>query len=209
MVPILEFVPAEPKNHLEVLAAQVDHLIAIGVPKEVSVGVDLFRDRAMTIVGEFTYSRDLGAIGLNRICVVHYGVPDRFLAEAGGVAIWADPDKFTLFNGVTVPQGLQVIQGQFGPKYLNVAPRTVRTQHHALEELGIPKEGLTAYTYWENDLLREACMDFPGAVSGNGSVPYLNFDDDRPVLGGRSGGSADPSFGSVSVFRGSQRGLGS
>jgi hypothetical protein len=147
-VPRLTFAPTQPVNLADVLEAQVRCLIECGVPKEVGVDVAKFKDGAMAMAGEFTFSPELAAIGLDRVCVVHYGVRGRFLMEAGSVTEWTDPDKFGLYDGVTTPEGLRVVQGQFGPKYMNRRPSDIRAQHNPLEELGVPKEGLTAFLYW-------------------------------------------------------------
>lgn len=202
-VPVLTFVPAQPVNLMEVLEAQARCLIANKVPQEIAVAEDKFLDDAMAMAAEFAYSVELAVAQLDRVCFMHYGVRDRFLMEAGGVAEWTNPDKFTLFEGVTLPSGLRVVQGQFGPKYQNRKPRDIRASHDALEQLGVPKEGLTAYLYWGKDLLRESYMDFPGAVSELGYVPYLGLRGGAPVLDGSGGGDASPGFGSVSVSRGS------
>lgn len=202
-VPVLTFLPAQPANLVGVLEAQIRRLIECGVPGEVGVEEAKFLDDAMAMAGAFTFSTELAGIGLDRVCVVHYGVCDRLLCEAGGVAMWTDPDKITLFDGVTTPDGLWVAQGQFGPKYKNRKPRDIRAQHDEAEQLGVPKEGLTAFLYWGKELLRESYMDFPGAVSEYGNVPSLYLYDGKPVLYGCGDGDASPRFGSVSVSRGS------
>lgn len=202
-VPVLRFVPAQPVNLMEVLEAQARCLIAGKVPQEVGVSEDKFLDEAMALATEFVYSVELAAIQLDRVWLMHYGVRDRHLVEMGGVNLYTDPDKFTLFEGVTVPNGPRVVQGQLGPKYQNRKPRDIRASHEALEQLGVPKEGLTAFLYWGKDLLRESCMDFPGAVSGRGCVPALRLDDEASGLSNRSDDYAAPGFGSVSVSRGS------
>ena len=202
-VPALKFVPAQPANLAEVLEMQAKRLIEIGLPQEVAVTEAKFLDDAMAMAAEFAFSIELAAIQLDRVWLMHYGVRDRFLMEAGGVAEWTNPDKFTLFEGVTTPSGLRIVQGQLGPKYKNRRPNDIRQQHDVLEQLGVPKEGLTAFLYWGKDLLGESYMDFPGAVSERGSVPYLDLHDETPELGGGSVGVACPGFGSVSVSRGS------
>jgi hypothetical protein len=201
-VPTLMFVPAQPVNLMEVLEAQARCLIAGKVPQEVGVSEDKFLDDAMAFATEFVYSVELAAIQLDRVWLMHYGVRDRHLVEMGGVNLYTDPDKFTLFEEVTVPNGLCVVQGQLGPKYKNRKPRDIRTQHDPLEQLGVPKEGLTAFLYWGKDLLRESWMDFSGAVSEYGYVPYLYLHGGEPALYNRSGDNPYPYFGSVSVSRG-------
>ena len=203
MVPTLMFVPAQPANLTEVLEAQIRRLIDVGVPKEVGVEEAKFLDDAIATAAEFVYSVELAAIQLDRVCFVHYDVRDRFLMEAGEIGEWTNPDKFTLFEGVTGPNGLRIIQGQFGPKYKNRKSRDIRQNHDALEQLGIPKEGLMTFLYWGEDLLRESYMDFPGAVSERSYVPCLCLYDETPVLNGSSDDDANPNGGSVSVSRGS------
>lgn len=205
-VPELTFVPAQPANLDEVLEAQVERLIEIGVPKKVGVAEGKFRDDAMTMAAGFVFSMELAAIGLDRVWFVHYdvSVSDRFLTEVGEVTLWVDPDKFTLFEGVTVPEGLRIVQGQFGSKYKKRSPSNIRQNRYPLERLGIPREGLTAFLYWGMDLLlRESDMVFPGAVSGAGYVPYLGSHGWKPTLSDYYDDLARPSFGSVSVSRGS------
>lgn len=202
-VPRLMFVPALPANLKEMLEAQVRRLIEVGLPKEVGVDEAKFLDDAMAMADEFAFSTDLAAIQLDQVWMVHYGVRDRFLMLTGGVTEWTNPDKFTLYEGVAVPDGLRVEQGQLGLKYKNIAPRDVRQEHDPLEQLGVPKEGLTAFLYWGKDLLRESYMDFPGAVSECGFIPYLRLYDEKPVLSDYSAVYADPFYGSVSVSRGS------
>jgi hypothetical protein len=206
LVPALEFPPAVPVNLLEVLEGQVRSLVANGIPKEVGVDGAKFLDDAMLLVNQFGYSAELAAIGLNEVWLVHYGVRDRFLCETCGVNIWADPDLFTLYEGVTLPEGLCVVQGQLGPKYKNRAPKDIRASHDPLEQLGIPKDGLTAFLYWDKPLLAKSYMDFPGAVAGNGDVPYLSLGGDGPKLDIGDPDDVREGFGSVSVSRGSQGG---
>ena len=200
-VPVLQFKPAEPINLHEVLESQVRRYIEIGMPKEVQTSEEKFLDDAMAKANEFAYSIELADIGLSRICLVHYGARDRFLCEAGGVTIYSDLDKFTLYKGVVVPEGMQVIQCQFGLKYKNRRPIDICQSHDELEELGIPKEGLSGYLYWGEDLLRESYMDFPGSRTEYGLVPYLNLVDVKPALSYGREGDAAPHFGSVSRGR--------
>lgn len=198
VVPTLQFKPAEPINLLEVLESQARKLITIGIPKEVKIAEDKFLDEAMAKIGEFAYSIELANIGLNRVCLVHYGVRDRLLCEAGNIAIYPNPDNFTLYKGVVVPDGIYVGQFQFGLKNKNRKPIDICNGHDELEELGIPKEGLTAYHYWGNDLLRESYMDFPGSRTEYGDVPLLVLDGGKLELSSSHEGYADPHFGSVS-----------
>lgn len=176
LVPIPRFPPALPVNLREVLEAQARCLIANGIPGEVGVVEAKFLDNAMNLAKQFGYSVELAAIGLNKVWLVHYGVRDRFLCEASSISILADPDKFTLFEGVTTPEGLYIVQGQLGPKYTDRAPAGIREEHHPLEQLGIPKEGLTAFLYWGKPVLRECFMEFPGAETEYGYYPYLYLD---------------------------------
>jgi len=202
-MPKLTFVPAQPANLPEVLEAQIRRLIEVGAPKEVDVNEEKFLDDAMELVGGFAFSLELAAIQLDRVWLMHYGVRNQFLMEAGGVAEWTNPDKFTLYKGVTVPEGMRIVQGQLGPKYKNHKPLDIRTSHDMLERLGVLREGLTAFLYWGKDLLRESYMDFPGAVSEYGDVPSLCLRVGTPVLYYGSDDRAYPHFGSVSVSRGS------
>ena len=120
------------------------------------------------------------------------------LCKVGGVSIWSDPDKFTPFEGLVVPDQLAIIQCQFGTAHINTAPRNFRKSHNPLEIPGIAKEGLTGFLYWGMSLLNECRMDFPGSRSGSGDVPYLNLNDEGPELNARCGGGVGPCFGSVS-----------
>ncbi|MFA7254065.1 MAG: hypothetical protein WC107_05945 [Patescibacteria group bacterium] len=209
VIPALQFPPALPVNLSEVLEAQARCLIAYGIHGEVGVEEAKFLDDAMNLVQQFGYSVELAGIGLNEVWLVHYGVRDRFLCEAGGVNIWADPDTFTLFEGVTTPEGLCIVQGQLGQKYKGRAPKDIRASHDPLEQLGIPKDGLTAFLYWGKPQLQKSYMDFPGAVTEYGNVPYLRLGDGDPELDDDNPVYANPGYGSVSVSRGSQLPWGS
>lgn len=163
-VPILKFVPDKPANLSEVLEAQVRRLIEIGAQKEVGVEEGKFLDDATRVVSEFVYSAKLAKrTQLDRVWLMHYGVRDQHLAEAGGVHLIIKPEKYTLFDGAVLPNGLRVVQEQLGPKYNHCSPRDIRLSHDALEQLGLPVEGLTAFLYWGKKLLQESKMQFPGA----------------------------------------------
>ncbi|MEI6498423.1 MAG: hypothetical protein WCO23_00475 [bacterium] len=201
VVPSLQFPPALPVNLPEVFEAQVRCLMAYGIHGEVGIDGAKFLDDAMALAKEFTYSLEIADIGLNQVTLVHYGVRDRYLCEVANVNIFADPDEFTLFPGVTVPEGFCIMQSQFGTKYKNRSPWSMRECHYALEQLGVPKEGLTAFLY-EPSLLRKSFMNFPGAVTLGSGVPCLDLRFDIPELGGGHPDRKDPHYGSVSVSRG-------
>ena len=181
-VPVLRFAPALPVNLAGVIYAQVQCLIDYGLPQQLHVVEDKFKDAAMTLAADFTYSVELAGIGLDRVWLVPYGVSDRYLAEAGGVNLRVDPDKFSLFEGVVVPDGLCVVQGQLGQKHKNRGPCDVQTNYDTRERLGVPTEGLTALLYWGGDMLQQYFMYFPGANSERGFIPFLSLLDGKPVL---------------------------
>lgn len=197
-VPSLRFLPPQPVNLVEMLEAQTKRLIEVGVPGEVGVKKAKFLDDAMEKAAEFTYSVELAAIGLDRVVMVHYELRDCHLVEVGGINPWADPDEFTLYEGVVIPEGLHIFQGQLGPKYRRRKPRDIRYSHNPLEELGVANEGLTAFLYWGKPLLEECNMDFPGSVSEHGYVPSLSWDGDGPNLAVYYDADGDPDYGSVS-----------
>lgn len=201
-VPVLRFAPAQPVNLAEMLEAQARRLIEVGVPSEVGVNGAKFLDDAMGKAKGFVYSVELASIGLDRVVMVHYGVRDRYLAEVGDVKLEANPDKFVLYKGVIVPEGLHVFHGQLGLKYKGKrTPLSVRRRHNLLEKLGIATEGLTAFLYWGKNLLNvESCMDFPGSCRENNMedyVPDLRWLDSKANLSADYGGIAHPYYGSV------------
>ena len=201
-VPELQFVPAQPANLTEVLESQIRRLIECGVPQEVGVDKAKFLDDAMKMSDQFAYSTELAGIGLDRVAVMPYGARECFLREASGVVLWHSSNNFTLFEGVTVPESLRVVQFQFGPKYQNCRTFDVRRQHAALEELGTPEEGLTAYLYWGEDLLGDSFMGFPGTVAWHNSTPCLWLYNRVAVLSQSDDLESKPRLRSFTVFRG-------
>lgn len=198
MIPTLEFESFQPANLHSILEAQVRCLISRGVPYRVGVDQAKFLDDAMGKVKRFTYSTWLSVVGLDRVCVVHYGVSNRYLAEASGVTPWADPDKFTLYERDVLPEGIHIIQSQFGLKHKGRTPRQVRSSHDALERLGVPSEGLTAYLYWGEVILKESFQYYPGVMIDPNLVLCLHDSDKGPVLRTIESDHVDHRYGSVS-----------
>lgn len=198
MLPQLHFTPAMPTNLDEVLERQVRELIKISVPMHVGVDKAKYLDDAMTLVGKFEFRIDLAEIGLDQVWLVEYRLPDRFLAEASGVNSYYNLEMCEVHDGVIVPDGLKVVQGQLGPKYQNTASHKVLEILNPLEEGGIIKEGLCAYQYWGDDLLRKYSMVFPRSHTPGGSVPFLYLSSRGTMLVRISDKDEDPELGSVS-----------
>ena len=152
----------------------------------------------MALVGSYEYRLDLASTKLDRLWVVDYRLSERFLSEAGNVRPYINLEKCTVVSGIVLPEGLAVVQGQCGLKYKGLSPQDACSQMSELEERGVVGEGLTAFLYWEEELLREAFIDFPGSRSGRGSVPSLYLNYDGPVLSDGSGAAANPGWGSLS-----------
>ena len=75
-----------------------------------------------------------------------------------------DLTNFATFEDVELPDGFRIIHCQFGTKYKNVMISDVKKNHHQLEQLGVAKEGLTAYLYWGNPLLEDKPADIRKAL---------------------------------------------
>lgn len=188
-----------PVNLADNLDWQVERLLDFNAHGQVHVAKGKYRDQLMVAVKAFSWREDLAAIGLKKVALVDFRLPGRFLAEAGGVWCSIEPEKCTIY-GVAVPDGVLVIQGQWGRKYRNKAPNWCRANFHTLEQAGIVKEGLTAFLHEGKAMLEECYVDFPGSVSSSGFVPCLNLESDKPGLRIRffSNDSATPDYGSFS-----------
>lgn len=179
------------------LERQVDRLIEIGAPYEAKIDQDKYRDELITATKAFVWRPELAEIGLSEIAIVDYRLSGKFLAEAGGVYYYIDPDCRN-YEGVITPDGVLVIQTQWGEKYRNKKPRWCRDNFHDLEQGGIVLEGLVAYLYGGEDLLKKCYMDLPGSISEGGFVPCLSWNDGRARLNVSFGSGASPCCGSVS-----------
>jgi len=217
-VPRIEFEPRKPVNLGDFLLAQAMKLIELGAPQQLCISATDFLDKAMAVIRSFTYQNQFAEIGLDQVMLMHYGLPNKFLAEAGKVIFLTDLTNFATFEDVELPDGFRIIHCQFGTKYKNVMISDVKKNHHQLEQLGVAKEGLTAYLYWGNPLLEECFMDFPGSLSEEGHTPQLLLRNKDPFLcadvtdeydpqipcekpGDKAPARAYPDFGSLTVRR--------
>lgn len=198
MVPKLTFQPSLPLNWPEVGEAQVRRLIEVGVPKEIGVEEDKYLDEGMALVRQYQYRLDWAKVGLDQLYLVEFRTPDKFLVEVRKVEPYISVEGCTVCKGIVLPEGLTVVQGQCGLKYKSKSPEQSVALMSDLEDPGSPKEGLSAYLYWGDDLLRECYMDFPGSRSEDGSVPSLSLCYDKPVLSAYSEAFANPYWGSLS-----------
>ncbi|MBI3260961.1 hypothetical protein HYZ64_01140 [Candidatus Berkelbacteria bacterium] len=187
-----------PANLAELLERQVARLVDIGAAKEAKIAEGKYRDELMTGVAAFAWRKDWAAIALNRVAIVDFRLPGAFLADAGGVACYIAPDECTLFQGVVQPDGVAVIQGQWGVKYRKKSPRWCIKNFNPLEQGLTVKERLTVHLYEGEAALREVYTDLPGSVSPGGSVPYLRLWRGEPKLLDGFDGFADPRYGSGS-----------
>lgn len=197
MVPKLSFPPAIPTNWPEVGEAQVRRLIEVGVPKELGIEESEYFNAGMALVRQYEYRLDLAEVGLTQLWLVEYRIPDEFFVKVGKVEPYISVEKCTVCEGIVLPEGLAVVQGQF-VKYKGKSPQQSVALMSDLEVSGIPKEGLSPYLYWGDALLRECYMDFPGSRSGGGGVPGLGMCFGRPELGADDGRGAYPGWGSLS-----------
>jgi hypothetical protein len=196
----LQFRPAEPTNLAEVLGLQAEKLIEIGVPAEVKVVVDKYRNDLMAAIKAFEWKLELVEIGLINVAICDFRARASFLCEVANIPVdrrYTDPDKCTNFEGIVTPEGIAIVHAQFGKKYANHAPCNVRTIHDPTETLGTLTVGLHGLIY-EPTLLNEIYMDLPGSVSARGYVPFLNLSVDELYLNARYGVAALPNYGSVS-----------
>jgi hypothetical protein len=187
-----------PAGLLAILESQADRLMGIGAFGEAKVSKGKYRDELMATAKAFVWRPELAAIGLTEVALIDYRLRGQFLAEAGSVYCYIEPDRCKNFKGIVTPDGVLVIQAQWGLKYRNKKPVWCRSNFHILEQGGVVKEGLTAYLYGGEKLLKECYMDLPGSVSGVGRVPCLRWCGGRPLLLGVFGDGASPRFGSVS-----------
>lgn len=196
-VPTIQAAISAPAGLLAVLESQVDRLMNICAFNEVKVERGKYLDELGAVAKAFVWRPELAAIGLTEPALIDYRLPGQFLAEAGGVHCYIAPDRCNNFESVETPNGPLVIQAQWGKKYRNQSPRWCREQFHIFEQGGVVKEGLTAYLYGGEELLKKCFMDFPGSVSKHGAVPCLDWID-RLILIDSFGDNARPRYGSVS-----------
>jgi hypothetical protein len=190
----IEFEPRVPVNLEGHLVDQVHRLIEVGAPEHLRriCSADEFLDNAMVAIKNFTYLDMFAEIGLDQVMLVHYGITIKFLSDVCSVTTLANLAKFVPYENVNLHDGFKIIHCQLGPKYKNTRVCDVRQNHHQLEQLGLPKEGLLAYLYWGNSLLEECFMDFPGALSEDGHTPYLLLRRDEPYLVADEKDALDP-----------------
>lgn len=198
MVPKLTFQPSLPLNWPKVGEEQVRRFIEVGVSKEPGIEEDEYFNAGMALVHQYQYRLDLAEVGLTQLWLVDYRIPDKFFVEVGKVESYTSVEGCTVCEGIVLPKGLTVVQGQCGLKYKSRSPEQSVALMSDLEDQGIPKEGLIAYLCWGDDLLRECYMDFPGSRSENGNIPNLNLYNDRPKLNANNESNANPKWGSLS-----------
>lgn len=189
---------AAPTNLAEMFGRQVRHLLDIDAAGQAKVAKGKYRDQLTAAVTAFAWREDWAAIGLNRLAVVDFRLCGQFLAEAGGVTCGIAPDACTLYQGVAQPDGILVIQGQWGAKYRTKSPRWCRKNFNSLEQGLTVKERLTVHLYEGEALLRECYTDCSGSVSPDGSVPCLCLWRVGSRLDADGDGDTDPGFGSGS-----------
>lgn len=187
-----------PAGLQSILESQVERLMSIGAFGEAHVEKGKYRDELIVAANAFVWRPELAAIGLTEVALVDYRLSGQFLAKEGGVYCYIEPNKCKNFKGIVTPEGILVIQAQWGEKYRNKTPRWCRGNFHLLEQGGVVKEGLTACLYGGKCILDQYYMDFPGSVSGLGDVPYLHWIDGRPKLFGYFDNDAYSDYGSVS-----------
>ena len=196
----LEFRPAVPKNLEEVLGFQADKLIEIGMPAEVKVTADEYRNDLAKAIEAFEWKLELAEIGLVNVAICDFRARASFLCEVANIPVgrrYTDPDKCTNFEGIVTPEGIAIVQVQWGKKYANRAPRDVRANHDPAETLGTLAVGLHGLVY-EPTLLQNLYMDLPGSVDADGDVPYLYLGGDEPCLSADYDGDVSSDYGSVS-----------
>ena len=156
-------------------------MIAGGIHQQIGMSTADFTKLADLQIDQFEYSGPLSAIGLDQVILVHYAVSDEYLAKVCGVEALTNLSGTTLYEENGLPSALGIVQCNLGCKYKNRMISDVR-KNYAHEHLGVIKEGLFAYLYWGNSLLRECFMDFPGSLSADGHTPYLLLRGDKPFL---------------------------
>jgi hypothetical protein len=181
MVPPIRFKDPSPINLERILELQVRALIMSGVPEQVGMTREHFSEKAKFQIDQFVYSESLAANGLDQAILVHYAVGDDYLAEVCGVETSFDLNNTRLCGEMVLPPAFAVVQCNLGPKYKNRKIVDVR-QNYINEMLGIVKEGLFAYLYWGNPMLKKCFMDFPGSLSADGHSPYLLLRGEKPYL---------------------------
>lgn len=180
-IPQIKFEAPRPINLTQVLNSQVDALIACSLHKQAGMTEKDFCKEARELIVHFEYSELHAANGLDQVILVHYGVSDDYLAKVSGVEALTDLNGTTLYRAKNLPSGFAILQCNLGPKYKNKRIADVR-QNHKDEILGVIKEGLFAYLYWGNPILKNCFMDFPGSLSVDGHTPYLLLRGEKPFL---------------------------
>lgn len=173
-----------PTNLSETLARQVDRLIAVGAFKVVKANRDKYRDELMEIANTFVWRPELAAIGLDQVALVDYRLSGRFLAEVGGVTTFANsaPNEYHNCKGIITPNSAIVIQAQWGSKHQSKKPFLDPKNFHVFEQGGVVKEGLTAFLFEGEKLIKECSMCLCGSVHHDGPVPYFSWCGNRPEI---------------------------
>lgn len=181
-----------------ILDIQVARLIEIEAFKEVRVNKGKYRDELIEAIQAFQWREDLAAIGLDQVALVDYRLSGQFLAEAGRVVCNCDPNSRRLYDGIVMPEGVKVIQAQWGEEYQLYSPRWCRGNFHPLEQGCIIVEGLTTFLYEGKSLIQKCYMDLPGTDFTGGHVPCLTLMNNITYLLPHSSDLDDPCFGSAS-----------
>ena len=181
LVPPIRFKDPSPINLDLIFDYQIGALSAWGLPEQLGISQEVFREKAERQIRQFMYSESLAAEGLDQVILVHYGVSDDYLAKVAEVETLFDLNDTRHCGNMALPPGFAVVQCNLGPKYKNRRIVDVR-QNYINEMLGVITEGLFAYLYWGNSLLRNCFMDFPGSLSGDGHTPSLLLRGDKPFL---------------------------
>jgi len=197
---VLERFLAPPANLELWFEIQAETFRRLKVGKEAGMDDGKSKDIMMTAARDFRYRPDLTAIGLTECFLVPYGIRLEFWLDVGGITNYLDLSACHNYQGVVTPGKGEVwpVQGQFGEKYRNKKPRWCRENLHVLEQGMTLEERLAAHVLFGPMLLGRIFSDIIGSVSEDGSVPCLDWSDDRPRLLARWDVSAFPVYGGAS-----------
>jgi hypothetical protein len=161
-----------------ILLGQLNRLIEIRAYQFLHITALRYRSQAKKAIEAFQWREDLAKIGLDQIALIDYRLSHDFLIRAGGIRSYiTNPQKIQNLIISQTPNGLLVIQAQWGKKYQK-AEQTLDlflADSSELEQAGVLKEGLSAYIYWGKELLEKCGMEFPGSNTENGEYPTLDF----------------------------------
>jgi hypothetical protein len=166
----------------EMVKYQVSRLIVAGVPAELGISDENYRDQSREAMEDFVYDLDSDSyLGLTKVVLIDNRIPLRFLMKITGIGIVEDEqgidrlldiDEFSNYPGVRTEEGIAIIQGQYGNKHRDDPPYEFRDflEQHSIEEQGEQpmtiREGLigwlqggatTIFQDWE-------ILAFPGSI---------------------------------------------